>query len=100
IDRGILSADRSQSTLALIDRESGRLQGELDVPAAYWHLAGGGEGYCGQLLPVSGRAAHGISLLERRCLWSSNDADGRLGEKVRIGPIGHDYCVLQSPSRL
>jgi outer membrane protein assembly factor BamB len=100
LDRGILTADRSHSTLALINRDTGELTGEIDVPAAYWQLAGGGVGYCGQLLPITGRSAHGLSLLEHRPLWSSHWGEDSRHAKVKIGPIGYDYCVLQSSRRL
>jgi outer membrane protein assembly factor BamB len=100
IDRGILTADRSHSTLALINRDTGQLSGEIDVPAAYWQLAGGGEGYCGHLLPITGRSAHGLSLLEQRPVWSSQGGEDSQREKVKIGPIGYDYCVLQTSRRL
>src|SRR5690606_37646146 len=79
---------------------TGRQHGELDVPAAYWQLAGGGEGYCGLLLPITGRSAHGLSLLEQRCVWSSHNEEDPQRDKVKIGPIGHDYCVLQTSRRL
>ena len=101
IDRGIASADRSRSQLWLVNRETGQLDGEIDVPSAYWQLAPAGEGSCGQLLPICGRAAHGLSLLERRSVWSTADpGDEPPRDKVKVGPIGHDYCVLQTTRTL
>ena len=101
IDRGIVPGDRNHSQLTLLNRETGQVHGELRLPAAYWQLAAGNERRVGQLLPTSGRTAHGLSLLENRSIWSTADsADGYPRDKIKLGPLGTEYCVLQTPRRL
>ena len=101
IDRGIVPGDRNHSQLTLLNRETGELHAEFRLPAAYWQLAAGHDRRCGQLLPTCGRTAHGLSLLEQRPVWSTEDsATGSPRDKVKLGPLGTDYCVLQTPRRL
>ena len=96
IDRGITTDDRTRSEIVLVNQDTGHSGGSVEIPAAYWQLASAGDGRVGQLLPVCGRAVHGLSLLERRALWTTADSsDVRQSGKIKLGPIGHDYCVLQ-----
>ncbi len=100
-DQGINKSKRTHSRLMLVDRDTGISQGQIDVPTAYWQLPRPTAVDTGHMMIISKEAVHGISLLEAKTMWSVvPETSGRKTENVKIGPIGSDYCVLQTSREL
>ncbi len=100
LDVGTPANYRAESLLRLIDNASGRWLGEIPLPIAYPQIPPTA-GHAGHLLSLGGGTAHGISLLERRQLWQRPECDDfGTRDKVRIGPRGLTYCVLQTGNHL
>ncbi|MEZ6051435.1 MAG: PQQ-binding-like beta-propeller repeat protein [Planctomycetaceae bacterium] len=101
LDQGSNKSPRTHSRLTLVDRETGLSQGVVDVPSAYWPLPRPTNAGTGHMMVISNDATHGISLLEAKTLWSIvPETSRRTNEKIKVGPIGTDFCVLQSTQEL
>lgn len=97
LDAGFIKTKRTHSRIILFDRETGGVRNELAIPSAYWQLPRPLSDHAGHVLVIGGEAAHGISLLEGKTLWSFiPNSLGKKSEKVKIGPQGSDYCVIQT----
>jgi outer membrane protein assembly factor BamB len=87
--------------LNIVDRLSGTIVGDVEMPPPIWGLTLAVTSQVGHFLPLGSRGEfHGISLLERggqRPLWTTappriaKDSDAAL-----VGPTGPTFCVFQS----
>jgi outer membrane protein assembly factor BamB len=94
--------------LSLVDRQTGVPFAEkIELPGKYSPPGNGPAGsaahpYVGHFLPLGAPGAvHGISLLERKLLWTT--APGMLQpsrDNVRVGPTGPGFCACQSRQHL
>ncbi len=101
LDQGIMRNKRTHSLLTLVDRNSGVPRSEIEVPSAYWQMPRPCTVDAGHVMVIGGDAAHGISLLEGRTLWSFvPETSGRKSQKIKVGPTCSDICVLQMPYEL
>jgi outer membrane protein assembly factor BamB len=94
--------------LSVVDRERGTEYPEVvHLPGRSFYPVSMQPGYMqhslvGNLLPLGGTGAlHGVSLLERRVLWTSvpRELEGTK-DVVRVGPSGPGFCVFQNRHRL
>ncbi|MBX3437763.1 MAG: PQQ-binding-like beta-propeller repeat protein [Planctomycetaceae bacterium] len=97
LDRGPAGQDKTESRLLIVDRDQGTLQSEVSLPAVYWQAPQPLTAETGHVMVIGGEAAFGLSLLEGKLLWSAQPTRaGKRVEKFKVGPIGSDYCVLQT----
>jgi hypothetical protein len=95
----------SDPKISIVDRLSGSIVGNLEIPSHYWGLTLASTSQIGHFIPLGSRASfHGISLLEHdseRPLWTNSppkiakDPDAAL-----VGPTGPTFCVFQSHRHL
>ncbi|MCA9077127.1 MAG: PQQ-binding-like beta-propeller repeat protein [Planctomycetaceae bacterium] len=101
LDASVIKTKRTHSRLILVDRNTGQSRGELEVPSPYWALPQSINNRTGQMMVIGGESAHGLSLLERKALWSVESMrSARKNEKILVGPHGSDFCVLQTSREL
>lgn len=90
--------------LTLVDRHSGLERPEsIEFPGRYsYPVISSGPGhlqhsYVGHFVPLGGTGAvHGLSLLERRLVWSTTlDFLQFAKDLVRVGPAGSRFCAFQ-----
>jgi outer membrane protein assembly factor BamB len=95
----------SEPKVNIVDRLTGTVVGNLEIPSHYWGLTLAATSQVGHFIPLGSRASfHGISLLERdgqRPFWTNSptriakDADAAL-----VGPTGPSFCAFQSHRHL
>ncbi|MGE0378431.1 MAG: PQQ-binding-like beta-propeller repeat protein, partial [Planctomycetaceae bacterium] len=101
LDRGPTGHDKSESRLLIADRDLGVIRGDITVPAAYWQTPSPLTAETGHVMVIGGETAFGLSLLEGKLLWAGQPGrSGKRLEKFKVGPIGSDYCVLQTSREL
>lgn len=101
LDRGPIGPDKSESRLLIADRDKGLVRGEITVPAAYWQTPPPLTAETGHVMVIGGESAFGLSLLEGKLLWTVQpNRSGRRPDKFKLGPIGSDFCVLQTSREL
>ncbi|HEV3298355.1 MAG TPA: PQQ-binding-like beta-propeller repeat protein [Planctomycetaceae bacterium] len=89
----------------IVDRLSGTVVGELEIPAHYWGLTLAATSQVGHFIPLGSRASfHGISLLERdsqKPFWTNSPARiARDPDAALVGPTGPSFCTFQSHRHL
>ncbi len=101
LHRRVTGNAKTASRLLIADRDRGFVRGEIDVPAAYWLPPRPLGAETGHVMVIGGETAFGLSLLEGKLLWSSRPQHPRgKRDKVKVGPIGSDFCVLQTSREL
>ncbi len=101
LNRRVAGNDKTASRLVIADRDRGLVRGEIEVPAAYWHPPRPLTAETGHVMVIGGESAFGLSLLEGKLLWSfrPKHPHGKR-DKIKVGPIGSDFCVLQTSREL
>jgi len=87
----------------VVDRHTGREYPEtIHVPGRFFYPASSQAGYLqhshvGQFVPLGGTGAlHGLSLLERKLLWTTVPRGlSGVKEVVKVGPAGTGFCTFQ-----
>ena len=87
----------------IVDRHSGQEHPEtINVPSRFFYPVSTQSGYVqhshvGHFFPLGGTGAlHGISLLERKLLWTTIPKGlANLNDVVRVGPAGPTFCTFQ-----
>jgi len=101
LDKGVKHAGR----LAVVDRHSGLIRHEIEVPTVYWYPVVVSAARVGHFLPLGGKSGmYGLSLLDRsrtRPLWRIAPRQRKhVAEPFRAGPAGPSFCLFQSRRHL
>ncbi len=100
LDVGTPANHQAGSLLRICDSATGNSLGEIPLSVPYPHVPAAADD-AGHLLTFGGGRVHAVSLLERRTLWElSPEETSNPRRKMRIGPRGTSYCVIQQGSRL
>lgn len=86
--------------IAVVDRQTGALLGEIDIPSKHSHSNSPTGGRIGHFFPLGSESAmHGVSLLERSAgkpRWTSTPRNaGDQHMFLRAGPAGPSFCTFQ-----
>lgn len=89
------------STLAIVDKQSGVIVGNVDLPSPNQYPSPRRNAHVGHFIPIGSSAAlNGVSLLERgdtQPLWTTSPAAPVYAEEtLRVGPAGPTFCTFQS----
>lgn len=85
-----------QVELAIVRRDNATVLSRLLVPARCKEPQLHFQPDAGHFLPLADHEVHGLSLLDGCRLWSVAPAGGDRSERVRLGPNGPGYCIVQT----
>jgi outer membrane protein assembly factor BamB len=95
----------SEPKVNIVDRLTGTVVGNLEIPSHYWGLTLAATSQVGHFIPLGSRASfHGISLLERdgqRPFWTNSPARiAKDPDAALVGPTGPSFCAFQARRHL
>jgi hypothetical protein len=100
LNLGEREAGEEKSTgvrLAIVHRESAETKAIVTVPARSREADPSLQSDRGSLLPLAESGVHGLSLIDGRLAWSLTPAkQPRRAQRLRLGPCGVGYCVVQT----